>query len=137
MRTPCQKRARWFFAIPCMIAVLALYAPLAGSAWYCYSRACCSAGVCPMHSHEHSSRAPSGHAMDCGHEMPSIFTCSISCCHNSDRPAIAPVLFLLPPPNTVRPPLDQKSAITFFLPPIDSHSIEPQSPPPRLFALAA
>lgn len=74
--------------------------------------------------------------MDCGHEMPGMSTCSLSCCHHADQFAMAPVLFVLPPAITVGAFLDLKSAIRFFSPVDDSRSTEPLSPPPRLFATA-
>ena|SRR5215469_11820265 len=134
-----QNTARSLFATLCLIAVVLLYAPLGGAAWFVYSGACCNSGSqCPIHGH-HSSQTPSGpeHAMDCSHGMLAMRQCSMSCCHDPDRPAIAPVIFVLPAHITV-------SASTSFalLVPLpgskDSvNSIEPLSPPPRTSAPAA
>lgn len=125
---------RSFFATLCLVAVVLLYAPLGGAAWFVYSGGCCTSGSeCPIHGHHHS-QTPSGpeHAMDCGHDMPAVTQCSMSCCHNPDRPGLAPVIFVLPVPIRV-------SASTSFelLAPLPGSqdsvsSIEPLSPPPRL-----
>ena len=138
MKIPQQDRWRSFFATLCLVAVVLLYAPLAGAAWSLNSAACCTSGQCPVHGYHHQ-RAPasSRNPIGCGHEMPGMSKCTMSCCHNSDHPAIAPVLFVLPPAVNVSAPSSFKSSITFFKPSNDLRSIEPLSPPPRLFAAAA
>src|ERR1700752_2498757 len=95
-----QNRWRSFFATLCLVAAVLLYAPLGGAAWLLYSGACCtSGGKCPIHGHHHTQTpATSGHAMDCGHEMPGMAQCSMSCCHNPDRPPRpSPLLLLVAP----------------------------------------
>jgi len=75
--------------------------------------------------------------MDCGHEMPGLTSCSMSCCQNPDRPALASIVFVLPAPVAV------SNSITFepFAAPLvylsSLLSIEPLSPPPRFSPAAA
>src|SRR5215469_11394459 len=131
-----QKCRRSLLAVLCLVAVALSYAPLGGAAWSFYLGACCTSGTqCPIHGHHHSQR-PSGpeHAMDCGRDMPE---CSMSCCHHPERPAVTPVVFLLPAPFTVTATMDFAE-----LAPVSGSrntvaSLEPLSPPPRIFALAA
>jgi hypothetical protein len=138
MKIQHQDRWRSFFATLCLVAVMLLYAPLAGAAWSLYSVACCTSGQCLIQGHHHQhSPVSSRNPMDCGHEMPGRSRCSISCCHNPDRTAIALLVFVLPPEITVSEPCLLKSSITLSKPSNDLHSIEPLSPPPRLFSAAA
>src|SRR5256884_4550184 len=98
-----QNRRRSLLAVLCLVAVALLYAPLGGAVWSLYSAPFCTTGTqCPVHGHHHS-QTPSGpeHAMDCGHDLPALPECSMSCCHHPERPAPAPVVFLLPAPFTV------------------------------------
>lgn len=133
-----QNRRRSLLATLCLVSVALLYAPLGGAAWALYSGACCKSGrQCPIHGYHHS-QAPSGpeHAMDCSHDMAASTQCSMSCCHHPDRPAVTPVVFLLPAPLTVTATMDFKG-----LGPLPGSgntvtSIKPLSPPPRILALA-
>ncbi len=140
MKIPQQDRRRSFFATLCLVAVVLLYAPLAGAAWSLNSTACCTVGQCPVHGYHHQHSPASSRKqglMDCGREMPGMSKCTMSCCHDSDHPAIAPVMFVLPPAVSVSAPSSLKSCITFSKPSNDLRSIEPLSPPPRLSAAAA
>jgi hypothetical protein len=75
--------------------------------------------------------------MDCGHDAHGMMACAMSCCSNSDRPAVASAVFVLPPPVQLKAPAGLSSAVYF----LDSlgflRSIEPLSPPPRLGFYAA
>src|SRR5215469_2981593 len=132
-------RRRSLLAMLCLAAVALLYVPLGGAAWALYSGVCCtSGGQCPIHGYHHT-QAPSGpaHAMDCGHDTPSGTPCSMSCCHHPERPAVTPVVFLLTAPFTLSGTIEFEG-----LGPVSGAgntvtSIEPLSPPPRIFALAA
>lgn len=134
-----QNRWRSFFAALCLLAVALLYAPLGGATWLLYSSACCTSGAqCPIHGHHHAPTPTSSqNAMDCGHDMSAMAQCSMSCCHDPDRPAVAPAIFVLPSPVSV-------SFSTVFepflaLPSLQNcfSSFEPLSPPPRISSLAA
>jgi hypothetical protein len=138
MTTRPQSRARSFFALLCLLAVVLLYAPLGGAAWSLYSTACCTTKECPIKGHDakHSPAAPQ-HAMDCSHDMPAMSTCTMSCCHNADRPALAPVIFVLPSPFTVSVATSFEAFVP--LPELQSTAIAfpPLSPPPRICVTAA
>ena len=136
-----QHQSRWrsFFATVCLLAVVLLYAPFGRAAWALYSAACCKSGSqCPTHGHHHSQTpATPERAMDCGNEMAGMAHCSMSCCHNPDRPAVAPAIFVLPTPVTVSVAATLESLIALSSPQSSVNSFEPPSPPPRLCPLAA
>jgi hypothetical protein len=138
MTTRHQDRLRSFKATACLVAVVLLFAPLVGTAWSSYSGICCTSGQCPIksHHHQHSSGA-SENPMDCGHEMPGMAACSMSCCHNLDRAAVSPGLFLLPSPVTISGPSILKSPIDPLEPQNFLRSTKPLSPPPRTSSAAA
>jgi hypothetical protein len=138
MATRHQDRLRSFKATACLLAVVLLFAPLAGAAWSSYSGSCCTSGQCPIKSHHHQHSSPaSENPMDCGHEMPGMAACSMSCCHNLDHAAISPGLFVLPGPITVSAPSILKSPIDLREPMNFLRSLKPLSPPPRLSPAAA
>lgn len=132
-----QNRRRSFLALLCLAAIALLYAPL-GAAWVVYFGVCCNTGQCPIHGHLHSetSSVPE-RAMDCGHEMAAVTSCSMSCCHNPERPALTPVIFLLPAPVTVSAATNFEVLVTAPGSMNAFHSSEPLSPPPRFSASAA
>lgn len=134
-----QNRWRSSVATLCLVAVALLYAPFGAAAWALSSRSCCTSGAqCPIHGHHHMQRPASpGHAMDCGHEMAAMGKCSISCCHNPDRPAVAPFIFVLPAPVTVSATATFESLTALSRPENSFTSLEPLSPPPRFSTLAA
>lgn len=134
-----QNRWRSFLATLCLVAVVLLYAPFGAAAWAVYARTCCTSNAqCPIHGHHHAqTRGNAEHAMDCGHEMPGMVECSMSCCQNPDRPVVAPAIFVLPAPVMV----SLSKAYEPFVGPsskqISFNSFEPLSPPPRFSSLAA
>lgn len=134
-----QNRLRSLFAMLCLVAVVLLYAPLGGAAWSLYSSACCTSGAeCPIHGHRHAQvPARSDNAMDCGHDMPAMTQCSMSCCHNPDSPALAPVIFVLPAPFGASAAIGSEALVLAPGPQNTFYSIEPLSPPPRISLLAA
>lgn len=75
--------------------------------------------------------------MDCGHGIAAMAQCSMSCCHNPDKPAVAPVIFVLPAPFTVSVASNFEPLIAVSDPQNSIHSFEPLSPPPRFAASAA
>lgn len=130
---------RSFFATICLVAVVFLYAPFGAAAWAVYAKACCTHGAqCPIHGHQHSQTpAGSEHAMDCGHEMPGMTQCGMSCCQNPARPAVAPAIFLLPALVIVSFSTVFETFMVLPSKQISSNSFEPLSPPPRFSAVAA
>ena len=75
--------------------------------------------------------------MDCGHDMAGMAQCNMSCCQNPERPAVAPAIFVLPPPVTVSFSNAYEPFVALPLSQVSSHSFEPLSPPPRFSTLAA
>jgi len=138
MTTHRQDRSRSFFASVCLFAVVMLHAPLAGTFWSSRGAACCTSDHCPIPAHHHrkAPAAPANH-MDCGHDMPGMTACALSCCQNPDRPAITPVVFLLPASLNISELATVESAINLSKPLDFSRSIEPLSPPPRFTVAAA
>jgi hypothetical protein len=137
MQTARQNRRRSLSASICLLVVVLLYAPLAGAAWTAYQSACCTTGQCPIAAHHHQKvpAVPANH-MDCGHDLPGMMACVMSCCHDSDRSLLSAVAFVLPAPMAVET-LTTVSAPIEFAKPFDfPRSLEPVSPPPR-FACAA
>jgi hypothetical protein len=74
--------------------------------------------------------------MDCGHEMPGMMACAMSCCNDSDRSLLTSVAFVLPAPMAAATMTTINSPIEFAKPFDFPRSLEPVSPPPR-FAFAA
>jgi hypothetical protein len=141
-------RTRLTGALACLLAIAALYAPLAAAAFSPSAMACCTNGFCniPKHHHHKSIAATnpdstvtheSGHE-DCGHDMAAktvgMSDCSMDCCQDHETPAVSSVTFVMPP--------------VFFVP-ISTHvaraaeavrameiprAIEPASPPPRFLS---
>jgi len=138
MKLQRHKRWRSISASICLLVVVFLYAPLVGTAWASYKASCCTTDQCPIagHHHQKTPAAPANH-MDCGHDMPGMMACSMSCCHDSERSMVSAVAFVLPSPVVVVAPAGIKSPIEpaklmDFL-----RSVEPLSPPPRLAPPAA
>ena len=138
MTTRHKDRRRSFLASVCLFAVVMLHAPLAGAFWSSHGAACCTSDHCPIPAHHHrkAPTAPANH-MDCGHDMPAMTACSLSCCQNPDRPAITPVVFLLPASVNISEPATSESAINLLNPSDFSQSVEPLSPPPRCVSAVA
>jgi hypothetical protein len=137
MQTARQNRRRSISASICLLMVVFLYAPLAGAAWSTYQSSCCTSGQCkiPAHHHQKTPASPVHH-MDCGHDMSGMMDCAMSCCHDSDRSLITSIAFVLPPSVTVVPAAAFESQIELAKPLDFPRSIEPLSPPPRLFSAA-
>jgi len=138
MRIALQHRRRKVYASICLLVVVLLYAPLAGAAWSSYQFACCTSDQCPIPEHHHH-KSPSAHGdhMDCGNDMAGMMTCSMSCCHDSDRSAVTSIAFVLPPLMTIPSSAAIKSPVQHARPLDFPRSIEPLSPPPRFAPPAA
>jgi hypothetical protein len=133
-----QNRLRSISAGICLFVVVLLYAPLAGAAWSSYQMACCMSGQCPIAAHHHQ-KTPAAQAnhMDCGHDMPGMMACAMSCCHDADRSLITSIAFVLPQSVAVAAPAAIQSPIESANPLDFPRSIEPLSPPPRFLSAAA
>jgi len=143
MGTASHNRWRSITAVFCLFAVAFLYTPHAVAAWMAYGAPCCASGQCPIKEHHHH-QAPVGdsnqadsHHMDRGHDMASMTACSMSCCHNPESAAVASVIFVLPLPFELSAPASSASGIVSLHSQDSPRSIEPLSPPPRLFSSVA
>jgi len=138
MKSARQNRRRSISASICLLMVVLLYAPLAGAAWSTHQMACCASGQCPIlaHHHQKAPAAPADH-MDCGHEMAGMTACSMSCCHDSDRSLVASIAFVLPQSVAVVKSAATTSPTELAKPLGFPRFIEPLSPPPRYFSVAA
>jgi hypothetical protein len=74
--------------------------------------------------------------MDCGHGMPGMIVCAMSCCHDSERSLATAIAFVLPQPVDVAAPAAIQFAIESAKPLDFPRSIEPLSPPPRFLSAA-
>lgn len=138
MQSGHHNRRRSISASICLLVVVLLYAPLAGAAWSSYQSACCSSDQCPIPEHHHQKTPVSSeNHMDCGHDMPGMMACSMSCCHDADRSMVTAIAFVLPPVVSVAAPLPIKSSIEFAKPSNFPRPIKPLSPPPRFLVAVA
>jgi len=137
MPTARLNRRRSISASICLLMVVLLYAPLAGAAWSLHQMACCVSGQCPIPAH-HQHKAPAAPVdhMDCGHDMPGMMACAMSCCHDADRSLVTSIAFVLPQPVPVAEPAAIVSPIESARPLDFAGSIEPLSPPPRFHSAA-
>jgi len=125
-------RRRIFSALACLLAVVFLYAPLAGAAWSSHAMACCTGGYCNILNHHHQKApANSSASEDCGHRM-ALMNCSMSCCPDPDKPVVTSVAFVLPPatftPSSILVTRTVERTRSIGIP----RSVEPLSRPPRI-----
>ena len=132
MNASSQDRKRLLAAWVCLLAAVALYAPLAGAAWSVHAMACCTGDHCPIAQHHHQKKQASPHSdMDCGHDLGKMMDCSMSCCQDSEKPLATAVTFVLPhlvstfAPASVVPAVEAALAVAIPRP------VKPLSPPPR------
>jgi len=137
VRTRRQSRRPIFSASLCLLAVVLMYAPFAAAAWSAHGMACCAGDYCPIPEHHHrkAPAAPNA-AMDCGHNRNAMTACTMSCCHPSDRPLVAPVAFLLPALASVPAPKAAARSSAQLKQLELPRSSEPLSPPPRVAVTA-
>jgi hypothetical protein len=120
-----------------LLAVVLLYAPLAGAVWVGHAMACCTGDHCNIHEHHHRKAAPAdaGSHLDCGHNMSGLMACSMSCCQDPDKPMVSAFAFVLPSLTLSDAPMlvarTAEAARSIAIP----RTIEPLAPPPR-FAVA-
>jgi hypothetical protein len=121
----------------CLLAVVVLYAPLAGAAWSSHAMACCTADHCNIPQHHHR-KAPVGPASEtnCGHDMSGLIACSMSCCEDPDKPVVTAIAFLLPPLAFTSAPMLVTRAVEATHSIEIPRSVQPLSPPPRVAAAA-
>ena len=123
-------------ALVCFVALMLMYAQVASAAVMVITGTCCSGDQCPIHGNHHHSQKTDDPPMDCGHgehNMNTMDNCSLSCCHDSERPVVHANLFLLTP-LSVSTSLASYSAIPFSGA-ISKISLAraPLAPPPKSF----
>jgi len=121
----------------CLVAALLMYAPFAAYAYSAHAMSCCTGDHCPIpeHHHQHMLATPTD-AMDCGHDMSGMTACTMSCCHQDERPLLTPFAFLLPHFASASAPAFATPIVATLKQIELPRTIEPLSPPPR-FATAA
>jgi hypothetical protein len=129
------KRVQLAAAWVCLLAVVLLYAPLAGAALLAHGVNCCAGGVCPIPEHHHHKQqqaaAKDSAPMDCGHEMGGMTSCSMSCCKDPSRPALIPGAFVLPHASFAPAVGEVLHAVQLTSSLEISRFVKPLSPPPR------
>src|ERR1700693_1287769 len=81
----------------CMLAVVFLYAPVAGAAWGARAMACCVGDQWPIAAApHHTAPAPPAHDMNCGHDTGAMSDCAMNCCQKPERQAINGIAFVMP-----------------------------------------
>lgn len=129
-------RARIVAAWVCLLAAVALYAPLGAAAWSAYGMACCAGDHCPIKAHHHHQKkqaAPHSDT-DCGHDVGEMMNCSMACCDSWEKPLATAVAFLLPDLQ-VENSADAVVGVTEVKPVVAIfRSVAPLSPPPQVQA---
>ncbi len=133
MNASSQDRKRIVAAWACLLAAVALYAPLAGGAWSAHAMACCTGDHCPIAQHHHQKKqAPPHSEMDCVHEIGEMMNCAMSCCQNSEQPLVTAVAFVLPDAAFSWAAISVVGVADAVQSTEIPRSIRPLSPPPRL-----
>ena len=121
-------------ALVCFVVLILIYAPIATAAAMAVTGACCSGDECPIHGNRHHPQKTDNPPMDCGHgehNMSTMDNCSMSCCQNTEQPAIHGNLFLLTP-LSVSTSLTRLSEISFAPAATNlSPAFAPLAPPPK------
>ena len=91
-----ERVGRRISACLCMLAMVFLYAPVAGAAWGARAMACCVGDLCPIKTHHHKAPAAPAHDMNCGHDMGAMSDCAMNCCQKTERQAISGIAFVMP-----------------------------------------
>ena len=128
-----QNCARTLVGWVCLLAALALYAPLGAAALLAHGMACCTGDHCPIKQHHHPKKqAPQHTDMACGHDLSEAMNCSMACCDDSEKPLVTAVAFVLPgaPGVSSSSPLVEfieiQQEVAIF------RSVAPLSPPPQI-----
>lgn len=116
----------------CLLGALLLNAPFVSVAWAARGANCCADGMCSIAEHHHRQAPPKKHlAMDCGHEMSGMESCTMDCCHKSEKQLLTSAIFTLPASVSVPGlPLADSTVQTARAFEIIQQT-EPLSPPPR------
>jgi hypothetical protein len=133
-----QNRRRMFAACFCLLGVVLLYAPLGGAVWVGHAASCCTGDHCNIPEHHHRKAAPAntGSHADCDHDMSRMSDCSMSCCQDPDKPAVAAAFaFVLPSLSLAGAPILLARAAEATRSIEIPRTIQPLAPPPRVAAV--
>ena len=126
---------RKFAAAICMFAFLLIYAPVASATFMVVTGSCCAGDQCPIHGHHHSAQhGNSDVAMDCGHEMSTMQSCTMSCCQDSQQPAVHANVYVLTPVEIASVLAPLALATLTLAPSRSSPAFTPLAPPPKTSA---
>jgi hypothetical protein len=135
-------RSRRVSAWISMLAILLIYAPVTTATLMAVTGACCTGDQCPIHGNLHPAKESPAQQrdnspMDCdhhGHAANKMQTCSMSCCHTVEQPAIHAHIFLLTPVS-LQSSLVLVSSASFVPTTIEvSPAFAPLAPPPKSLA---
>jgi len=124
----------------CLLAVLLIWAPAWAAAVESHQTDCCADGLCPAHGHHHKPNEAGSHPaqspVDCDHhdgsqKLSGLAPCSLSCCHDSDRPATTAAIFVLPAPAQIDEPAVAHTPILIPALAYSAYVSDPLAPPPR------
>jgi hypothetical protein len=122
----------------CLLALVLLHAPILLAAWSIQTGMCCTGDYCPIAAHHHQKTHESpayqmdcGHAMS-GHQMNEMSGCAMSCCHDSNVPAIASVAFVMPFVLSLDGLVSADSPVVSIKQTDFLRATEPLFPPPRV-----
>jgi hypothetical protein len=126
-------------ALVCLIALLLTHAQVASATLMAMTGACCTGDQCPIHGNHHPVREIPAQrnddsAKDCDHHdhgANKMRSCSMSCCHTVEQPAVHAHLFVLTP-IFVTAALAPRSIATLALAALRlSLAFAPPAPPPK------
>jgi hypothetical protein len=123
-------------ACACLLALLLVYAPIAGATLMSVTGACCTGDQCPIHGNHHPSKHDEPAAMDCHadkHNVNQMDSCSISCCHTDQRAALNANIFVLTPISVSMPLLANTQTFLAFAATGLCLAFAPLAPPPKSF----
>jgi hypothetical protein len=138
--TQSQKRARWLAGWVCLLAIVFMYAPLAGALVLAQAADCCVDGYCKVPAHHHrkitqrTEQAAQKTASEstCEHQHSGMTQCTMSCCPDATRPAVTPVAFVLPTVNVAPEPGETLHGLPVIAAAEILRLEPPLFPPPRL-----
>jgi hypothetical protein len=119
-----------------LLALLLIYAPVAGSTLMALTGTCCTAEQCPIHGNRHSSKHHESESTDCHgdkHNVNQMDSCSMSCCNADQRAAVNANIFVVPPVSVSVPLLPNSSKVFAFAATSMFLAFTPLSPPPKSF----
>ena len=135
-------RTRRWTAWISLLAILMMYAPIAGATFMALTGECCTGDQCPIHGNHHpvknnSTAKNENTPMDCGHQNHAankMQSCAMSCCHNVEQSAVHARIFVLTPVSIATALAPRTAATSFTALTNISPSFAPLAPPPKSLA---